>query len=425
MRVVLVIALSTALWRSLWHDPVQSEAASLRMSAPPAEVRRVLARASVMPSVRALGVRIDAAPTRVQLAWLAALSRAGVMVHWTGELTDAALELRRLPGPRGTLRALVHGTGTQPVVLSDAAGLIDTLKSAGREVAPTLAVDVGELSGPLRARAGALTLEAAAAEAHPPRAVLDVGKAGWEGGFVTAALSEAGWPVRARFPTAPGVTVADSSLLPIDTARYAAVVVLDSTAADLGPAIARFVAAGGGVVLAGSGATIAALRPLAPASLGARQPPAFPPFADSVTSAQLATNPLVGFVSDAIALDRARSAVVMAARREGLGRVVLMGYDETWRWRMQGGENGLAQHRAWWSALASSVAMEAMPSTSAAGTYSAAPRAAIGEQLGPASPVNAPAQGVPPSRTLVILLSLLAIVALLAETASRRFRGAT
>src|SRR5258707_512993 len=82
-----------------------------------------------------------------------------------------------------------------------------------------------------------------------------LGGAGWEIKVVLAALTEAGWGVRARLPAAPGVAITDPALLPIDTARYDVVVALDSSASDLAPSIARFVGTGGGLVAAGGATT--------------------------------------------------------------------------------------------------------------------------------------------------------------------------
>ena len=424
LRVALIAALALALWSALHRADGPRGVATLRLSAPPAVVSRVFADVSSVPRVQSVDVRMDASPTRVQLAWLAALAHAGVTVHWTGEVADAALEVRRLPGPRGTVRALLHGGARESVALADDAGIIDTIAAGSGAPVTTIAIDVPELSGTLRARTGVRTLEAAVAPARQARPVLVVGRAGWEGSFVAAALSEAGWPVRARFATAPGVSVADSALLPIDTARYAAAIVLDSTAADLAPAIARFVSEGGGAVVQGSAASLPALRRLAPATPGARQPARFVSDADTVTRAKLGLRALVNLTSDAVPLDGARTGLAMAARREGLGRVLAIGYEDTWRWRMQGGDAGLAQHRVWWSGLAASVAMDPTPSATAGTTYVSAPRAAIVEQLGSPSPTASSTRAPDSPNRLITVLSLLALASLLAETASRRVRGA-
>jgi hypothetical protein len=251
--------------------------------------------------------------------------------------------------------------------------------------------------------------------------VLVLGRAGWESKFVLAALTEAGWRVRARLPAAPGVTITDPALLPIDTARYDVAVVLDSSAADLAPSIARFVAAGGGLVAAGGATNLDALRPLLPARAGDRRPGRILLDADSVTRADLPLRPLDGLRGDAVPLERQPGGLAVAARRAGQGRALAVGYDESWRWRMLGGASGPASHRAWWSRTVGLAAPEHAAVTSPAGA-DAAPTAALVDALGPAS--TAAAAATAPSREPLPLLLLAAIAAaLLAETASRRFRG--
>ncbi len=87
---------------------------------------------------------------------------------------------------------------------------------------------------------------------------------------------------------------------------------------------------------------------------------------------------------------------------------------------MLGGVSGLSAHRRWWSAAVGSVAPErAVP---AASNGSAAPVAALVSALGrPAAPSS---EGTRESRNpLPLILMLVVAAALLAETASRRFRG--
>jgi hypothetical protein len=224
-------------------------------------------------------------------------------------------------------------------------------------------------------------------------------------------------------PAAPGVAVASAGLLPIDTARYDAVVALDSTADDLAPAIARFVGQGGGLVVAGAATELAPLQRLAPARAGVRQPGRILLASDTLTRADLPVRPLGALRDDALRLEREASGVTVAVRRAGLGRVLAVGYDESWRWRMLGGANGLAEHRAWWSRAVGLVAPERASASEPQISSDAAPVAALIDALG--APTAAP-----PARTsrarepLPLVLFALLAAALLAETASRRFRGA-
>jgi hypothetical protein len=104
-----------------------------------------------------------------------------------------------------------------------------------------------------------------------------------------------------------------------------------------------------------------------------------------------------------------------------MGRVLAIGYDESWRWRMLGGSGGLAAHRRWWSSAAGSVA----PAREAAVTSSgdAAPLASLISALGPSSTAEKASNQRSPNSMPIILL-IIASACLLAEIASRRFRGA-
>jgi hypothetical protein len=276
--------------------------------------------------------------------------------------------------------------------------------------------------GRASASRGRWRVSGAVPPAPSPRAVLVLGRAGWESNFVAAALQEAGWTVRARLPAAPGVVVADAALLPVDTARYAAVVALDSTAADLAPALARFVAQGGGLVLAGETPGVGALRALAPATTSARRPGRILLDGDSVTRADLPMRPLDAMRPDAVRLEGSGAEPVVAARRAGLGRVLTLGYDESWRWRMLGGASGLAAHRAWWSRTVGLVAPEG-PGSNADAAHDAAPTAALVDALGLPGGTAAP-RATSRGGELPLIMLVAILLLLLAETASRRFRGA-
>jgi hypothetical protein len=138
--------------------------------------------------------------------------------------------------------------------------------------------------------------------------------------------------------------------------------------------------------------------------------------------------------ADAVPLERQDDRVAAVARRVGSGRVVLLGYVDTWRWRMLGGDGGPAAHRAWWSRVVSSVAyaprlardgvttsgaaLPAADSLPDAAPYAHAV-AALGAPLA-SSPVAAAAE----ARELPWWIFVLVAGALLAEWASRRLRGA-
>jgi len=416
LRVALVGLLALALWRSL-HPSMQP---SRRASTSVRELPAALRLASSSPQVVALDVTIDSMPGVPSLAWLRALRDAGVALRWDGGPPALAVQVERSREPESRARVLVVSDDGGRVALSDSAGPLDTVRATRRGAT----IEASALVGAARATTGRFVAMAPVTEGEPPRAVLVLGRAGWEARFVAVALQEAGWTVRARQPAAPGVTVADRGVLPIDTTRYAVVVALDSSARDLAGALGRFVADGGGLVLAGDAMALPAMGALAPARARERQPGRILLDADSVTPADLPLRALTALRGDAVLLDAVPGGSALAVRRAGTGRVASVGYDETWRWRMLGGTSGLAAHRAWWSRTVGLVA----PDRAAQGppATQAAPLAALVEALGASTPVRS-GRTVPsvPSREPLPLVLLAAIVAaLLAETASRRFRGA-
>ncbi len=368
------------------------------------------------PKVSAVDIDLDALPSRSERDVLVALRRAGVGVRWHGTPPVLAIEVARVREPDDRARVLVVSGTTAAVALVDSAGLIDSVR-AGAGVT----IDAEATVGDVRAEQGRFAARAASPPTTSRRAALVLGRPDWETKFAISALTESGWTVRASMPIAPGVTIRDEGIAPIDTARYDAVVALDSSAADLAPAIARFVAAGGGLVAEGSALSIDALRGLAPAQAGERIPGRILLAEDTVTRRDLPLRPLSAVRGDGLVLERQPAGPSLAARRAGLGRVLAVGYDESWRWRMLGGLSGLGAHRRWWSAAVGSVSPDrSMPPPS---TGSAAPVAALVSALGPPTPATT--TGSRDSRNPVPLILLLAIAAvLLAETGSRRFRGA-
>jgi hypothetical protein len=416
LRASLVTILTVALWRSMEGSRAGFTEREARVETLPTALRDATRSASI----GAIDLTVDATLSPAEREWLVALRRAGVSVRWHGTPPALALSVERAREPVAPIRFRLTAAGGTPVVLADSIGAIDTLRMRDG----VGAMEAADVVGLVRARRGSFAATAETPAAGARRAVLVLGRAGWESSFVITALTEAGWEVRARLPAAPGVAVTDAGVLPIDSARYDAVVALDSTAADLGPVIARFVAQGGGLVAAGTALGIGALRRVLPAGATARRSGPILLDGDTVTLASLPIRPLIRLRSDAVALETQAAGIATAIRRAGRGRVAAVGYDESWRWRMQGGESGAAEHRAWWSHLVGLVAPERAAEDVASGaSVDAAPLAALVEALGP--PSRAPSRAsASPSRRLPLLLLAAAAAALLAETMSRRFRGA-
>ncbi|MDP9205803.1 MAG: hypothetical protein M3P12_10155, partial [Gemmatimonadota bacterium] len=249
---------------------------------------------------------------------------------------------------------------------------------------------------------------------------------GWESKFVIAALEEDGWKVDAFIPVAPGVDVTQGSAVAIDTSRYSAVVALDDAAAPYASRIAGFVRSGGGVVLAPRAAALDAMGSLRAGSVGRMAPIARGIVASgSVSLATLALSPVAGLRKDAVSLGKRAGAVAVAARRVGAGRALQSGYEDSWRWRMGGGDNSLRDHRALWTGLVGSVAYAPRISVArSASSVDDAPVAQLVAAIGPRSVGSGVAkETVNPTHWMAWLFILLSL-ALVAEVASRRLRGA-
>jgi hypothetical protein len=252
------------------------------------------------------------------------------------------------------------------------------------------------------------------------RPVLVIGQAGWESKFVVAALEENGWTVAARLLVAPGAVVRQGTAAAIDTGSISAIVVLDSTSSLDAQTITRFVNAGGGLVASGAGIGHPALRAILPARVSS---------VPGVIGALLGTAPREGLNARSfaartgqVALERRGEAPVVVGRRVGSGRVLAIGYDETWRIRMTApGDSAPSAHRAWWSSMVSSVAL-VRPVPRETGMIDEAPMAATIAALGPSVGTgDRPSGGRPVPWEA--LLALVAAGGLLAELLSRRLRG--
>lgn len=413
-RVVLLIVLAFAAWSATLPPLERGPAAS--------GIDRLgdsLARwtAAAPPRVH---VSLDAAPIPTERDWLRALRHAGTPVTWTGdEIPALAIEAAPVASPQGgTMLWIAAPRGTR-VELADAVASIDTVTT----VAGGASVFAPIVTGPVRATVDEQSASASVRDMVLPRHVLVLGRATWEAKFVISALEEAGWRVDARLTVAPGVDVTQGMARTPDTARHAAVVVLDAPSGSTSATIARYVRAGGGAILSGASASAPALAEIAGGRVGVRIRPSSIAFADDAPRRAL------GFLtitprSDGIVLEERDGRIAAVARRADAGRVVQIGYDETWRWRLAGGATALDAHRGWWSALVSSVAYRAAMPIARVSRDDDAPRARLVDALGPptaTAPAIATRARWSPSP---ILLFVLMTTLLLSELASRRLRGA-
>jgi len=366
----------------------------------------------------AVHVDVDSPVNPAQRDALAALARAGDLVTWGGAAIPAlAAVADRAREPGGAVRVSV--TSSADIALADSLALLESVRGAG--AAHGAVVSVGEPSGALTATSGAARAPIAPSPSAALHPVLVVGRAGWEAKFAVAALEEQGWKVGTRVVVAPGVAVTQGAGAEIDTAHFSAIVALDTTLGPVGPRIAPFVRAGGGLVLLADAANAPALRGLAAARVGTRRVPSNRAFDVANPLGAMAVYPLESVRADAVRLSTRGSLVTSAARREGAGRVLQAGFDETWRWRMQGGAGAVAAHRAWWSRMVGSVAAVPLPPADESSSAEGAPLARFIDALGPATAL-APAASAPRGLPGWLLPALFAL--LLVEWASRRLRGA-
>ena len=370
---------------------------------------------SAAPVARFAWTTTPGAATRDSVA---ALRRAGVTVAWqVPGVEPLAMSLARASAPDGSVR--IATVGAPMLVLRDAAGAADTLRDATNGAVLLTA----EPSGALTASGARSTAIARAPRADSLRGVLVIGRASWETKFATAALEEAGWRVETRVGLAPGATLRDASAgtATLDPRRLAAVVALDSSVLESAQALAAFVRAGGGLVLAGEASALPALRALAPARGGALLANVSLTFDAADPRGSLRRRPLDSLRADAVPLERHGGDVVAAARRDGAGRVVQVAYEDDWRWRMEGGDDAVAQHRAWWTRTVAAAVAPAVPPPFASRNAEGAPLARLVDALGAPSTTVSVAS-VP--RGLPGWLLPLLFVILLAEWGSRRTRGA-
>jgi hypothetical protein len=379
-----------------------------------AQLERRLAGWTRLPSSVALHASLDATPSVSVVDWLSALAHSGHSVTWTGSPLPLVVTTEAVRDPRGGTRVEIAAPNGSRVVVRDDASALDSLRVAsfgGSVTAP-------DVAGRVVVRVGAESASVRAPDTTRSRSIVVVGGAGWEGKFIVFALEERGWLVVSRFSVAPNVDVGASALV-LDTARVAAVIAVDTLLGALSPNLDRFVRSGGGLVLAGTSGLTRAASSLAPGSLGARyRPPVLPP--DTIGLGATGFYPVVSLSRDAVALERRTGGVTIAARRVGAGRVLQVGYDDSWRWRMAGGPGSDAAHGAWWSGLVSAVAY-APPSRTDDASLGSAPLAAMVARIGPARPVPEAARGRPPidHRMLMIIIMIL----LISEWGSRRLRG--
>lgn len=412
LRGVAFAALTVLLWLAI-RAPTPANHARVDQR----QLAGALRRWTETPAAESLHVALRGPATSAERDWLRALRRAGTAVSWSGAIAPVAASAEWSAGPAPLLHVRAAGPRGARLSLADSLGELVAAPVAAGGAAFTLPA-----SG-----SGALVTSGAtrAAVAPPPpplvRAVVMLGLAGWESKFVVAALEERGWPVETRLRLAPRLFVTQGRPWPLDTARHAAVIVMDSLPAAEAAAVAAYARRGGGVVLVADAGT--ALRGIAPAAIEGRQRAATLSVGAERPREALSFARLVPG-ADAVVLERRGAQVAAAARRVGAGRVVQLGYDDTWRWRFTGDDAAPEAHRDYWNTVVAAAAYRpADPAASPAAAADPAPLASTVFALG-APIADADAATPPARRPLAAVAFAVLLTTLLIEWASRRRRGA-
>jgi hypothetical protein len=415
-RLLRVVVIALLAWYLV--DSIRARGHGADEHGASAVLRQRLVRWSTVVAPAAVQIALDHPPAGVERDWLAALPAAATTVSWSGpRLLPTAVAVEPRADPAGGIDISIAAPADSLVVLRDTLGVLDSARA-------TMFGVRAEIPRPrpvIDAVVGAVTARGARRDSLALKRLLVVGAAGWEMKFTVAALEERGWGVDAHYAVSPKSDVRQGDDGIIDTARYAAVLAIDTTTARLADRIGKFVHSGGGLVLWAPAAAARSLGALAPGGTGALVEDAGAAPSDSAPRAGLELVPIVGLAADAVVLERRESHVSVAARRLGAGRVIQIGYTNLWRWRMGGGDASPELHRAWLAGLVARVAYAPRMAVTVPPT-DVAPVATLIDRLGPATPRGAVRRVFDPALVAAWIFTIVC-AALVAEWASRRLRG--
>jgi hypothetical protein len=418
LRGIVIVVLAVMLWQSLRE---QSDSRGRNVSARRVDGGALAEWSALAKAPATIHVQLDSVPSRIERAWLGALAGTGSSVTWSGDLAPVMIDAQPLASPSGGTKVLVAAPTESSAVVSDDVGPIDTIRAQSAGAMLTLNAAPDRLTARVKG--------SVASTDNPDSVVLHkvlvIADAGWESKFAVAALEEEGWKVDASIRIAPGVDVTQGSVATIDTSRYSAVIALDGAASPYASRILAFAQMGGGVVLAPQAASLDAMASLRAGTAGRAE--ARPnPTSGSISLGTLPLTPITSLRNDAVAVERRGSAVALAARRIGAGRVLQSGYEDTWRLRTGGGDESVRDHRQLWTGLVSRVAYAPRaPRPATTAHEDQAPMIGLVAALG-SNALSRPTKNLSggESGPMVFLFALLAL-ALIGEVASRRLRGAS
>lgn len=404
------------------------ERPSLRADGP--AVEDALTRWSTTETPRRIHVALDSLPAPHVRDWLAAFPGAGTAASWNGQTpAPGAVSVEPVADPQRPSKVWVASQPGASVELRDELGALDSTTAQGFGTVFVLP----RLEGRVEASIGGNDLASNGLASNDLqdsvslKSALVVAMAGWEGKFIAAALEERGWEVEARFAVAPSGDVEQGAgRIRLDTARYSFVVAVDSVIARYADQLPRYVRQGGGLVVVGEASSVRALEPLLPARWGIpTRPTDFRPENIDDPRRSLALGDLYRLKDGAMVLETREDDVAVAGWRVGDGRVIQIGYLDTWRWRMAGlADDAVEAHRLWWSALASGVAYAPRFDRQVPGLVEPTPLATLVERIGTPAPRELELAGILDDPRLLPFLFGLLVGLLMLEWLSRRLRGA-
>ncbi len=427
LHAIGLVCVTLLLWRLLTPASARHDAAQVS-----ADGHLDLALASALRTAPdTLDVVLRGVPDARARAQLRALRGSGRVLRLSADapLTAVAATVDEEWRQSGGAHVQIVGRDSISAALSDAAGRIDSAALTSRGVSSR----TGPVRGVLRVGVHTATASVSPLGAASPEIarVLVLGDATWESRFVVTALEEAGWPVDVAVSLSPKVRITQGISTMPARSRHSIVVVLPGALSSAIAALPAFVRSGGGLVIVGTAARIGGLAGLRAGTPGSTVAGEVGAEASDDARHGLDLIPIAALAAGAVALESRDGKVAVAARRVGAGRVIQVGYDNSWLWRMAGNDDAPVAHRRWWTALLSGVVPMAAPVSRVVldpshDTLEAAPLAALASDLGlPA--VRVQSAGVN-SRSFVEYLDprwllALALLSLVASWTLRRFRG--
>lgn len=359
---------------------------------------------------------LEGTPGVTERAWENALRSARNSITWSGDLHPVVVSGKPNANPERGHTVSGYAPRDSLIMVRDNISTIDSASNHARFISIPIAVS----SGLVRAVTEHDSASVELLDSALLRSALVIGRAGWETKFVIAALEEAGWRTDALIFVAPSVITTQGPVTSIDTAHYSAVVALDESAGLHARDIDAFVRSGGGLVLGEAAARSPGFAQLR-VSASAPTPRSTSIDGDTVSHGSAPFTRL-DIRPSAVAIEQRAGDITVAAIRVDFGRVIQVGFADTWRWRMQGSQQSIIDHRDWWSGLVSNVAY-APTISNAATDNDGAPYAEFVSIAGPPATNEPSAKNVSESTSdLIWILFLFGL--LMSEWTSRRLRGA-